>query len=606
MKPGRPGPIAGLFLLAFLCACAAAPPRPVPPQDAVIERDTVWRGEVRVEGVVLVRKGATLTLLPGTRVLFASASFASPDSHMGFAGPGIRVEGRIVAEGEEDAPIVFTAADGPRRPGAWDKILFDFSTGSRFARCTFEGARYAFHAHFSEIAVSRCLFRENEEGVRLGVSRVTIEDSVFTRNAVRGINFRECRNVIRRNLVFDNGDGVFLHSKDQASLIRGNAIYANRGFNVRMGDLHGDDVDLSGNWWGTMREEEARAKVHDARNQPGVGAARLSPMLARPPATGAEVRGLFTVHRSPVAGAVVRAYASAEGGFFADDYAGEATTDASGLFRLPLPPGRYFIVGKAASGAGTLFAFAGKNPVSAPLGETVEVGLPAVVAPPRVSSATGSARPSITVRATLSGDGAAGVTVRATRASAPDLRGAGEASALTDGRGLATLYLPPGRYLVSARKNTVGPAVGRVDEGGLFGVYPYSPVDLPEGSSVTVEIPLFEKRGLLDDGGEVPTGRLPSPASFGTATLSGEPARGYIVYFYRPKETIGRPAARSSVTSADGRFAVSLPSDGEYAAFLRKAVPGLPGYAGEERIGPITVRAAGGGFDPPFFSFTLP
>jgi hypothetical protein len=577
------------------------------PQTVFIERDAAWSGEVRVPGVVVVRKGVTLRILPGTRVLFASTAFSSPDSHLGFTGPGIRVEGRIVAEGSEDGPIVFTTAEGAARPGMWDKILFDFSVGSRFVRCTFEGARYAFHAHYSEIEIARCLFRENEEGVRLGVSRVTIEGSVFTRNAVRGINFRECRNVIRGNLVFGNGDGVFLHSKNVASRVSGNAVYSNRGYNVRMGDLHEDDIDLSGNWWGTLVEEEARRKVFDVRNQPGVGAVRLSPMLSRPPVTGAQVRGVFAVRLSPVAGGVVRAYASAEKGFFGEDYVAEATTDADGIFRLALPPGRYFIVGRAEVPAGTLFAFTGRNPVSVSLGDILEVGLPAVAAPPRSLPAAAASRTSIAVRTTLSGSAASGVTVQAFRSDAPDLRGTGEAASLTDAKGEAVLYLPPGRYVFSARKRAAGPAIGRVDEGGLFGVYPFSPVELPPGSTLAIEIPLFEKRGLLDDAdGDAPAAHPSDLRCEGTATLSGEAAHGYIVFFYRPPETIGRPEARSSVVSPEGRFTVLLPAEGEYLAFLRRSVSGLPGDAGEERIGPVSIRMKEGRFHPPSLSFPPP
>ncbi len=578
------------------------------PRGGGVERDAVWSGEVRVDGVVHVRKGATLTILPGTRVAFVPGRVGTADGHEGFAGPGIKVDGRIVAEGTESEPIVFTAAGRAKAPGSWDKILFSFSSGSRFDRCTFEGARYAFHAHFSEISVRRCLFRDNEEGVRLGQSRVTIADSVFTRNEVRGINFRECRNEIRGNLVYENGDGIFLHSKDSASVIRGNAVYGNRGFDLRLGDLHADDVDASGNWWGTPREEEARRKVYDGRNLQGLGAVRLSPVLARSPVAGAEIRGVFVSRMAPVAGAEVRAYASVSEGLWTDGHAAAATTGADGRFALPVPPGRYYVVGRAGSPAGVLFAFPGKNPVTAAFGEATEVGLPSVVAPPpaRAAAAPGG-HPSIAVRATRDGAPAVGVTVQAQRPAAPDFRGPGDASAVTNEQGVAVLYLPPGKYFLSAKKRTTGAALGMVDEGGLFGVYPHAPVDLPPETAVTVELPLFEKRGWLgaDD--------LAAPAESGqaglvggTATLGGKPAEGYIVYFYRPPETIGRPAARSSVVSPSGAFDVSLSEPGEYRAYLRKSVPGVPGGAEEERIGPVPVRVDEGRFTPPALPFDRP
>ena len=590
------------------CASVPAASRPAgdAPTVAYIERDTTWTGTVRVDGVVHVRKAATLTIAPGTRVVFARKSFPPPDVHEGFIAPGIRVEGRIVAVGTDGDPVLFTS-EGPPSPGSWDKLLFTFSEGNRFEHCGFEGARYAFHSHFSGISIRRCVFRENEEGVRLGTSRVLIEDSVFTRNLVRGINFRECRNDIRRNLVYENGDGIFLHSKTAGSVIRENAVYGNRHFNLRLGDLHAEDADVRENWWGTAVEARVRETIHDGANTPGTGTARVAPLLASPPVRGASIRGIFVAGTLPVGKAEVRAYLSVAEGFWGGDVVDSTWTDESGLFRIEVPPGRYFVVGKGVSAGETLFAFPGKNPISAGLGETAETGLPAVTLPAN-GAPVGSpaARPSVTVRATLNGAAVPGATVQASRPSAPDFRGPGEASAVTGDRGVATLYLPPGKYLLSAKKRTTGAAIGMVDEGGLFGVYPESPVELPPGTAVSVEIPLYEKRGLLGGGVEGEPGNARETRAGGTATLGGRPAEGHIVFFYRPPGTIGRPAARSSVVSGSGAFTATLPGPGEYVAFLRRAIPGVPGGAEEERIGPVPVRVTGDGMSPDRLRFDPP
>ena len=602
MTPARPGRFAVLPILALLLAssCAHLREGARSPRILEVDRDTAWSGEVRVDGIVHVRKGATLTILPGTRILFSDRRFGTADEHEGFFAPGIRVEGRIIAEGTEEAPIRFASAREPAVPGSWDKILFSFSAGNRFFHCTFEGARYAFHAHFSQIDVRECLFRENVEGVRLGASRVTIEDSVFTRNELRGINFRECRNEIRGNLVFGNGDGIFLHSKDSPSVIRGNAIYGNRGWNLRMGDLHAEGIDVSGNWWGSAREEEAREGIYDGTRLPGIGTARISPVLARPPVSGGEIRGVFVAHLLPVAGAEVRAYRSVARGFWEEDYAASARTDEYGTFRLKVPPGRYFVTGRADSSAGTLFAFPGRNPVRVSFRETAEIGLPSVIAPPRMSAAPSpSSTPVLRVLATRDGRPAEGVTVSAFRPGSPDFRGPGEASAVTDREGKAALHLPAGSYVLAAKKRTTGAALGMVDEGGLFGVYPHSPVALTAGTALSVEIPLFEKVGLLAGEEETPpvVEREGSLAE-GSAVLGGAPAGGHVVYFYRPPETIGRPLARSSTLDGDGRFTVLLPGPGEYLAFLRRVIPGLPAGTEEERVGPVPVRAEGGRLSP--------
>jgi parallel beta-helix repeat protein len=602
-------PIPLLIALALLLyACVHTPKvAPAVPPVVYVEKDTQWKGDVRVDGIVHVRKNATLTLLPGTRVLFAPVAWPASELHEGFTGPGFKVEGRVVAVGTEKAPVLFTVDGGKVRAGAWDKLLFTFSTGSRFERCTFEGARYAFHAHFSELSVSRCTFRDNEEGMRLGSSKVRIEDSVFTRNEIRGINFRDCRNEIRRNLIRDNGDGIFLHSKDAGSTIRENSIYGNRQYNLRLGDLHADDIDVSGNWWGTSRENEARVKVYDAGNLPGTGHARLFPLLALPPVTGAEIRGVFVSGRTPVAGAEVRAFASMADGLFGDDFAARAVTDSDGLFRLALPPGRWFVAGRSDAPPAPLFAFPGRNPLTVEPGDRLEVGLPGVAVPRRAPPRyTASRRSGVSVSVTLHGAPVAGVSVQAFRPQAPDFRGPGEASALTGESGTAVLYLPPGKYLLAARKRTGGASLGMVEDGGMFGVCPESPVEIRADALTSASVPLFEKRGLI--GGEEAAASAAAPEegvlpAGGEATLSGRPAAGYIVYFYHPRETVGRPAARSSVVSGTGSFTVALQEPGEYAAFLRKSIAGVPGGVEEERVGPVIVRFGEGRLQPPTLPF---
>jgi hypothetical protein len=597
-------------LLALAVAwggCARVQPRgaSVPPV-VVIAQDTDWRGEVRVEGIVHVRKHATLTIAPGTRVLFVPKRFDAGEEHEGFTAPGFKVEGRVVAAGTDDAPVVFAPEGGNAHPGAWDKLLFTFSEGSRFDRCVFEGARFAFHVHFSELTVSRCIFRENDEGMRMGNSKVRIEDSVFTRNEIRGINFRDCRNEIRRNLVYGNGDGLFLHSKDAASVVRGNAIYANRHFNLRLGDLHGEDFDAGGNWWGSIREEAVRAGIYDGANLPGTGKVRIAPILDAPPVTGAEIRGVFVSGQAPVEGAEVVALATVADGFFPAAVAGRATTDADGLFRLAVPPGRWFVAGRKGTGGGSLFAFPGRNPVVVAFGERENLAMPGAALPegvePRVRA---SSRQGVAVRAIAGGAPVGGATVQAFRADAVDFRGPGEGSALTGESGTATLSLRPGKYLLAARKRPGGASLGVVEDGGLFGVWAGSPVEVRAGQVVDIEIPMVEKRGLI--GGDAPEseGRAAGDdrTPVGRATLGSAPAAGHIVYFYRPGEAVGRPIARSSVLTSSGEFSVALPADGEYAAYLRRSHSGLPAGVDEERFGPVAVRRESGRLVPALLRF---
>lgn len=61
----------------------------------ILVEDTLWKGAVRVDGVITVAPQATLTIMPGTVVRFG-------------ADAGIHVLGRIVAQGTAALPILFT------------------------------------------------------------------------------------------------------------------------------------------------------------------------------------------------------------------------------------------------------------------------------------------------------------------------------------------------------------------------------------------------------------------------------------------------------------------------------------------------------------------
>ncbi len=80
-----------------------------------IEADfTITKGcKVKVAGNLGVRNGATLTIEEGVRMSFG------PNTYLTAA------EGKLVAKGSADAPIVFTSADESPNPGDWVGILFE-------------------------------------------------------------------------------------------------------------------------------------------------------------------------------------------------------------------------------------------------------------------------------------------------------------------------------------------------------------------------------------------------------------------------------------------------------------------------------------------------
>lgn len=164
----------GLLLLAALCvsspgfaqspavqaapaavpaAAPAAAPAPVrveapfKPQlsyaDKLLSEDTVWRGEVLVEGAVTVAPQATLTVQPGTVVRFRKTEGREAL---------LLVQGRIVASGTKDEPIRFTSGFAAPAAGDWQGVtLLGSEKRNLLENCRIEGAKVALEALFSNL-----------------------------------------------------------------------------------------------------------------------------------------------------------------------------------------------------------------------------------------------------------------------------------------------------------------------------------------------------------------------------------------------------------------------------------------------------------------------
>src|SRR5512143_3054006 len=109
-----------LFLLAALFSASPAFASSISYKNGdVISSDTVWEGWVRVNGVVLVPEGVTLTIKPGTTVLFEKSGSSYSEegvSEVIIPGSGLRVEGKVIAAGEKGSGITFTSAEQSPAP----------------------------------------------------------------------------------------------------------------------------------------------------------------------------------------------------------------------------------------------------------------------------------------------------------------------------------------------------------------------------------------------------------------------------------------------------------------------------------------------------------
>lgn len=178
-----------------------------------ISSDTTWSGTVQISSQVFINDGATLTILPGTHVIFNG-------------NIGISVGGRLLAVGTKNDSITFTAANPST---GWDGILFDgtlssndsskicysvlsysIATGS-YLHGISGGAIYM--NYFDKLKLTNCSFRQNKAISGLGgalycyVSSPLIMNNVFKGNQAEdggAIYMRSGLPVISNNLFINN------------------------------------------------------------------------------------------------------------------------------------------------------------------------------------------------------------------------------------------------------------------------------------------------------------------------------------------------------------------------------------------------------------------
>jgi hypothetical protein len=298
------------FLLgaALFCGLQGAAAAETVVSKGVIDKDTVWSGEILVKGDVEVAEKATLTVMPGATVRFAKIEpfgadklHTDKDNHLPRAE--IFVRGKLYAQGTKDKPVSFVSAEKDPKPGDWGGLNFNTSTGNILEHCVIMHADTGVHVHSSQVVVVgnvlkhngtaignknlkdnpvKCvvpvlnnLISENGGGVIVG-NGMSVFRNEITKNEFFGVYGKNCAYApVRFNNISGNGKGVILYAV-KAMLLNDNNIVGNTDYNLSM--LEGQELDMAfpGNWWGAADEQQIRAKVLDKSSDSELGAADLS------------------------------------------------------------------------------------------------------------------------------------------------------------------------------------------------------------------------------------------------------------------------------------------------------------------------------------------
>lgn len=271
-----------LFVLAFLAGGVRASQHyPVLHlTDAVIEGEAVWRGEVRITGVVVVKKGALLTILPGSRILFEKIDRDGD----GIGDSELLIEGGIVARGTAAAPILFTSAAEHPQKADWKFLYLDFAQRGEIDHIISEYAYSGIQVHFCKASVTNSVFRHNVDGVRFSTVKIEVANSLIHDNT-HGLRYEERRSQahIHHNAIRDNDIGIFVVTRSEnRARVEHNNIVASRSYHVKMGLEQRTDVVFPRNWWGTTDPEVIQSSFFDHVFDSSLGRVRAPSPLTAP------------------------------------------------------------------------------------------------------------------------------------------------------------------------------------------------------------------------------------------------------------------------------------------------------------------------------------
>jgi hypothetical protein len=140
-----------------------------------VAEDLVLRGTVLIKGSLVVAPQATLRVEPGTLVRFATAPGSSEL-------PRLVIQGRIVAVGTVQQPVVFGPAFNESAAGDWGGIvLLNSEKKNSLDHCRIEGALTGLEAYFSHFSGKGFVVTRSGSGVALFDSEASLQGSTISR-----------------------------------------------------------------------------------------------------------------------------------------------------------------------------------------------------------------------------------------------------------------------------------------------------------------------------------------------------------------------------------------------------------------------------------------
>ena len=169
--------------------------------NKTVAEDVVLRGTVLIKGALVVAPQATLRIDPGTRIMFTAA--------LGSAEPArLVVQGRIVASGTQQQPILFVPALNQPLVGDWGGVvLLNSEKKNSFDHCRIEGAQTGIEAHFSRFTGRGVMISKSRTGIALYDSEAGLQGCIISR-CDRGGRLADSELDLRDSTLQENRQGL--------------------------------------------------------------------------------------------------------------------------------------------------------------------------------------------------------------------------------------------------------------------------------------------------------------------------------------------------------------------------------------------------------------
>jgi len=139
----------------------------LPSTSGVLSQDESWSGVVSVTGDVVIPAGRTLTVTPGTQILF-QALLDDRSSGDDPSRPELIVEGALVVEGSGLDPVLMTSNSASPRAGDWGGIRVNGEGTVTLRHVTIEYAvigveQRSYHSEAVDLTIEQCEIRDTSE-----------------------------------------------------------------------------------------------------------------------------------------------------------------------------------------------------------------------------------------------------------------------------------------------------------------------------------------------------------------------------------------------------------------------------------------------------------